>query len=481
MLSFAYCMTSVLEKLYKEKVGEQPVSLVKLTGDGSNRAYYRMVSAHASLIGAVGTSVEENRAFVALAAQFRKCGLKAPQVFALSDDGLCYLQEDFGDDTLFTRLKGARESGSFSADDVEMLCRVMRLLPDVQYKVARDFDFSLCYPVVEFDRRSLFWDLNYFKYCFLKGVGIDFDEVALENEFERLAALLLDERCDTFMYRDFQSRNIMWYNDEPCFIDFQGGRRGPVYYDVASFVGQARAKYPCEVVEAMLDAYISSLERYRKVDRGEFMRKLNVFSIFRLLQNLGTYGFRGLFERKKAFVESIPAALHRLSVLLDGVSHDFPLLSSLVKEIALLPRFMPYEENELTVDVMSFSYRRGIPEDYSGNGGGFVFDCRAIHNPGRYEPYKKLTGMDAPVIEFLETQSNIAAFIDGACALVDEMVETYMRRGFKHIQVCCGCTGGQHRSVYSAEHIARHIAQKYSIKVIVTHKMLNRQYTIEAK
>ncbi|MBR3884145.1 MAG: phosphotransferase [Bacteroidaceae bacterium] len=474
-------MISVLKELYKNRVGEEPCSVVKLTGDGSNRAYYRMMSPHASLIGAVGTSVEENRAFIALANEFRKCGLKAPEIVAVSEDYYCYLQEDFGDETLFIRLKEARESGSFSDNDVDMLCQVMRLLPDIQYKVAKGFDFALCYPVVEFDRRSLFWDLNYFKYCFLKGVGIDFDEVALENEFEHLATLLLDEECDTFMYRDFQSRNIMWHGNAPCFIDFQGGRKGPIYYDVASFVGQARAKYPDCVVEKMIDAYISSLERYRKVDKIEFMQKLNAFSLFRLLQNLGTYGFRGLYERKKAFIESIPAALHRLSALLSRMSNDFPLLSLLVQQIAELPRFVTAGTDGLTVDVMSFSYKRGIPEDYSGNGGGFVFDCRAIHNPGRYEPYKKLTGMDAPVIEFLETKSNITEFVENACSLVDEMVSTYIERKFNHIQVCCGCTGGQHRSVYSAEHIAQHISDKFGVKVVVTHKMLNKQYIIEAK
>ncbi len=474
-------MISVLKELYKNCIGEEPGSVVKLTGDGSNRAYYRMMSAHASLIGAVGTSVEENRAFIALAKVFRECGLKAPEVLAVSVDEHCYLQEDFGDETLFMCLKEARESGTFSTDDVNMLCTVMNLLPDIQYKVAQRFDFSLCYPVAEFDRRSLFWDLNYFKYCFLKGVGIDFDEVALENEFEHLATLLLDEECDTFMYRDFQSRNIMWHDNTPGFIDFQGGRKGPVYYDVASFVGQARAKYPDTVVEQMIDAYILSLQRYRKVNKDVFMRKLNAFSLFRLLQNLGTYGFRGLFERKKAFVESIPAALGRLSVLLENMTTDFPLLNSLVKEIAQLPRFASCDDKELTVDVMSFSYKRGIPEDYSGNGGGFVFDCRAIHNPGRYEPYKKLTGMDAPVIEFLETQSEISSFVHNACLLVDEMVATYLKRGFSHIQVCCGCTGGQHRSVYSAEHIAQHISQKFGVRVVVTHKMLNKQYIIESK
>ena len=362
-----------------------------------------------------------------------------------------------------------------------MLCRIMSLLPDIQFKCAEGFDFGVCYPVAAFDKRSVMWDLNYFKYCFLKGVGVEFNEQLLEDEFERLAQLLLRAGDDTFMYRDFQSRNVMIVGDKPYFIDFQGGRRGPIYYDVASFVGQARACYTPEVVQMMIDAYVEALAAYKKVEREEFMRTLLLFRVFRLLQNLGTYGYRGLFERKKAFVETIPGALVQLQELLAGVSDGFPTLCALVSEIAALPMFQKYDASELTVDVMSFSYRRGIPEDYSGNGGGFVFDCRAIHNPGRYEPYKKLCGMDAPVIEFLEKESDIAAFLENAYSLVDNMVDTYKRRGFTHIQVCCGCTGGQHRSVYSAEHIAHHVAEKFGVKVVVTHKMLNRKYTIEAK
>ena len=203
--------------------------------------------------------------------------------------------------------------------------------------------------------------------------------------------------------------------------------------------------------------------------------------MFRLLQNLETYGFRGLYEHKKAFVETIPGALAQLGGLLAGFKNEFPLLAALVGEIAALPMFVKYDSKELVVDVMSFSYRRGIPDDYSGNGGGFVFDCRAIHNPGRYEPYKKLCGMDKPVMEFLERESDIAAFLENAYALVDNMVDTYKKRGFTHIQVCCGCTGGQHRSVYSAEHIARHVAGKFGVRVVVTHKMLNKKYVIDAK
>lgn len=473
-------MNSVLAGLFYEATGVQCTNFVRLTGDGSNRSYYRMTAGNIAMIGAVGTSVEENRAFLALAGKFLECGLNAPRVYAVSADELCYIMQDLGDTTLFMLMKDSREGGSFSSKDVDALCRVMQLLPDIQYKIADGWDFSQCYPVSDFNSRSVFWDFNYFKYCFLKGAGIDFDEQLLENEFELLASQLLEESDNTFLYRDFQSRNVMWHDGEPYFIDFQGGRRGPIYYDVASFVGQARARYTPEVVERMLKSYIASLSRYRNVDEKEFMQKLDLFRIFRLLQNLGTYGYRGLFERKKTFVESIPAALMQLNDLLCRVQ-DFPYLARVVGETARLPRFVKVEEKELTVDVISFSYKRGIPEDYSGNGGGFVFDCRAIHNPGRYEPYKKLTGMDEPVKHFLETESDIHAFLQNAYSLVDNMVSVYLERGFTHIQVCCGCTGGRHRSVYSAEHIARHIADKYAVCVRVNHSMLNVSYTLEKK
>ena len=473
-----YFQMEKLKDLYIRTFGEEPVAVVRFTGDGSNRAYYRMTGI-VSVMGAVGTSVEENRAFVALSKAFQAAGVAAPKVLAVSNDELCYLQEDLGDVTLYASLASARENGVFKTEDVECLCRVVAELPKIQFGVPEHFDFSLCYPVSDFNERTVMWDLNYFKYCFLKGVGVEFNENRLEDEFVKLAQMLLSDNDNVFLYRDFQSRNVMLKDGKPFFIDFQGGRRGSVYYDIASFVGQARAKYTDAAVDSMIDAYLDVLARYKSVDRKHFMKMLQLFRVFRLLQNLGAYGYRGLFERKKAFVESIPAALEQLSALLDG--GEFPYIMSLVNEIAALPMFVRSESKELVVDVVSFSYKRGIPDDISGNGGGFVFDCRAIHNPGRYEPYKKLTGMDEPVIKFLETESDIAEFLENAYALVDNMVDTYKKRGFTHVQVCCGCTGGQHRSVYSAEHIARHVADKFGVKVVVTHKMQGVHYVIEAK
>lgn len=474
-------MNSKLNELFRNVTGVKPERSVKLTGDGSNRAYYRMTAGEISLLGAVGTSQHENKAFIALAAKFAECRIDVPEIYAVSEDGLCYIMQDLGDETLFMRMKNSRESGCFSHDDIDALCRVMTILPDIQFGVADGFDFGQCYPVSEFDYRSIMWDLNYFKYCFLKGVGVEFDENLLEDEFERMAALLHESEGNTFLYRDFQSRNVMWHEGRPWFIDFQGGRKGPIYYDVASFVGQARAKYPTDVVIRMVEAYKASLSRYISVEDSVFDNKLRLFMIFRLLQNLGTYGYRGIFERKKKFVETIPAALSRLKELLSEMRNEYPQLYSIILDVEGLPRFAPHDKSRLTVDVFSFSYHRGIPEDYSGNGGGFVFDCRSIHNPGRYEPYKKQTGRDDAVIKFLEENSNVAQYLDNVYSLVDEMVEEYLNRGFSHIQICFGCTGGQHRSVYCAERTAHHIAEKFAVRVNVAHKMQAISYTIEPK
>ena len=471
----------ILKELYKTERGEYPQTITKLSGDGSNRCYYRLSSENTSYIGVAGVSKEENVAFITIANTFNECGINAPKIIAASEDMMHYIQEDLGDDSLFSILKESRECGIFSNEDSKKLCQVMSSLADIQFLVGKKLDFNVCYPVSEFDKSSLFWDLNYFKYCFLKNTGIEIDEPCLEKEFTLLSDLLLDENDNTFLYRDFQSRNIMWHNNSPYFIDFQGGRRGPIYYDVASFVGQTRAKYSEEVYEKMIDAYLASLSKYKCVDKEHFIEKLNLFRIFRLLQTLGAYGYRGLFEHKKAFIDPIPSTLSQLLDLLSRCNINLPYIKSVIERVKELPRFTKTEYSGLVVDVMSFSFHRGIPDDYSGNGGGFVFDCRAIHNPGRYAEYKKLNGMDAPVIEFLERESNIAEFLDSAYYMVDNMVDTYSKRGFTHIQICCGCTGGQHRSVYSAEHIAKHIAEKFGVRVNVNHIMLNRSYTIKER
>lgn len=469
-----------LISLYSQMMGVVP-TCQKIKGEGSNRRYYRLTAVRgaveSSVVGVVGESVAENHAFIKLSQHFATKGLPTPKVLAVSDDEMCYLQEDLGNESLFSYLKESIDTGKFSPENLSLLCQTVSCLADIQFLGAEGLDFSVCYPLPAMDRQSVLWDLNYFKYSFLKLTGIDFSELKLEVDLQRMADDLLRYDSNTFLYRDFQSRNVMVKDGKPFFIDFQGGRRGPIYYDVASFVWQAKANYPAEVKQKLVDAYVCSLEKYQRVDRKAFDATLDLFVLFRLIQVLGAYGFRGLFERKEHFIESIPFAMKNIRELLSKNSFDnYPYLVSLLRRLAEDARFQPKvlpDPSRLTVKVFSFSYKKGIPEDESGNGGGYVFDCRGVHNPGRYEEYKQLTGMDKPVIDFLENDGEILTFLRSIYDLADAHVLRYMERGFSSLMFCCGCTGGQHRSVYSAQHLAEHIAKKFGVRVDLCHREQN--------
>ena len=473
-------MNAELKELFGRYSGADAQSVTRLTAAGSNRVYYRLGTPDGkTVVGVEGTNPDENRAFLVIGRHLRAAGLPVPEILAVSDSGMCYLLQDLGDESLFGLMESAREGGSYSPSQTALLEKVMRLLPDLQFKGGDGLDYSVCFPCESFDRRSIFWDLNYFKYSFLKATGLEFHEARLEDDFEKLATVLLaDSPYNTFMYRDFQARNVMVLDGEPWFIDFQGGRRGPVEYDVASFLWQARAAYPASLREHLIDTYIESLGRYRKVDAATFRKGLMHFVLFRTLQVLGAYGFRGYFERKQHFIESIPQAIGNLKDLLsEGVgAKEYPYLVQVLGDMVALPQFAPVSapsDGKLTVRVMSFSYRKGgIPEDNSGNGGGFVFDCRAMHNPGKYEQYKKITGADAPVIEFLESQGEVQRYLENVYGLVDPAVDKYMERGFLNLMVAFGCTGGQHRSLYCANHLADHLKAKYGdrIHILLEHR-----------
>ncbi|MCM1076604.1 MAG: phosphotransferase [Bacteroides sp.] len=458
----------MLVKLYKETYGVEPTSVTALTQAGSNRKYFRLTGPH-DVVGVVGCSAEENETFIYLANHFREKNLPVPKIYAVTDDRIAYLQEDLGDVLLFER-----------RDSPELLKKTIATLPDFQYRGAEGLDFSKCYPVSTFDEQAILWDLNYFKYCFLNTTGIAYSEQALEREFRLMAAQLAANVKDTFMYRDFQSRNVMIKDDMPYFIDFQGGRKGPVEYDVVSFITQARAAFSDDVKNELIETYIKSASRYVDIDEKEFRHRLREFALLRNLQVLGAYGFRGKFERKSHFLRSIPLALSNLSKLMDTPYKDYPYLGKVLTD--MLDKEMHANESmnksdrksSLTVTVTSFSYKKGIPEDLSGNGGGFVFDCRGMENPGRYEEYKPLTGLDVPVIEFLESKGEIMTFLDHCYGLTDPSVECYDRRGFTSLSVNFGCTGGRHRSVYSAQKMAEHIKRKYPyVNVHLIHREQN--------
>ena len=445
---------------------------------GSNRIYTREAdSSGNTFIRVQGTSRTENHAFITMARHFRALGLPVPEVYTVSQDEMTYTQQDLGDILLLDYIRSGRESGDWTEEQISMLEKTIRQLAHIQVEGAKNMDWSVCYPIPAFDRKSIFWDLNYFKYNFLKLTGIDFSEPELENEFEKLADALLEVPCDVFMYRDFQSRNVMIYKDEPYFIDFQGGRRGPIYYDLASFLWQAKANYPQSLREQLLNAYFDELKKINYKSQITNY-KLQTFVLFRTLQVLGAYGFRGLIERKQHFIDSIPFAIQNLNELFDkntDLKAEFPLLyilsTELRKKCERIARPCPDANSTLTVDILSFSFKKGLPEDPSGNGGGYVFDCRSTHNPGKYDEYKQLTGLDQPVIDFLESDGEILTFLDHVYALVDHHVERFIERGFTHLQIAFGCTGGQHRSVYSAEATAKHLRAKYpGINIYVTHR-----------
>ena len=491
-----------LESLFKKHFGSAPQKVEALCGSASHRRYFRLLGDGFSVIGVEGTDPEENRAFLTLDRHFASKGIRVPSV--LAEEGLCYLQEDLGGDSLFDV---AVAGGHFNED---LLCATLAALPKIQVEGAQGLDWSVCYPQPSFDGRMVDFDLNYFKYDYLKLTGAEFNEIRLQEDFDRLKADLLAEPSDTFLYRDFNARNVMVKDGEPWFIDFQGGRRGPVYYDVASFVWQAKAAYPAALREKLVSSYIKALKAYMPVDEKHFRERLRLFVLFRQLQVLGCYGFRGLWEKKQYFADSIPFALQNLRELLPFPQYPYltevltmlsvPEGTQVSKPMAALGRVrgrgpqpvleehgelgrtegakrpegletcVPAGSEQLTVTIYSFSFKKGIPEDASGNGGGYEFDCRGTHNPGKYEEYKQMTVLDQPVIDFLEKDGEILRFLDGVYSVVDHHVKRFLERGFTHLQVSFGCTGGQHRSVYCAEHLAAHLVKEYGVKVHLIHR-----------
>ena len=471
----------ILYELYKKYTGCDAVEITELPSSGSNRRYFRL-SGEPTLIGVVGTSVEENDAFIYMAKHFKEKNLPVPEVFIVSDDRIAYLQEDLGDTILYNVIEKGRLTSVFSEEEKKLLVKTIRKLPDVQFAGADGMDFSHCYPSPGFDARSIMWDLNYFKYCFLKATGLDFLEGKLEDDFQRLTDVLLRSSSATFMYRDFQSRNVMIKDGEPWFIDFQGGRKGPVYYDVASFLWQAKANFPDSLRRELLKEYIDALRKYKPVDEDYFYSQLHHFVLFRTLQVLGAYGFRGYFEKKPHFMQSVPFAIANLRELLKVPYPEYPYLSKVLTDLVNMKQFTDdLQKRTLTVRVMSFAYKKGIPNDPSGNGGGYVFDCRAVNNPGKYDRYKPFTGLDQPVIKFLEDDGEIFPFLEHAYELVDAHVKRFMERGFTNMMVCFGCTGGQHRSVYSAQKMAQHINEKFNVKVELVQREQNIEQTLNAK
>jgi aminoglycoside/choline kinase family phosphotransferase len=468
----------VLQKLFEQHFHASAARIQPLQGQlgGSGRNIVRLSAGRQSAVGILYNVREENIAFLEFSRHFRQHGLPVPEIYAEDLNQGAYLEEDLGDTTLFEFLSKHRTGENIAPDVVEAYRKVVAVLPRFQIEAGRDLNYKVCYPRGSFDRQSIFWDLNYFKYYFLRLAGIPFNEQALEDDFDSLTKFLLSAKGDYFLYRDFQSRNIMLRSGQPFFLDYQGGRKGALHYDIASLLYDAKADLPPELRQQLLDLYIDQLGGFIDVSREAFLHHYYAYVYVRILQALGAYGFRGFYERKVHFLQSVPYALKNLRWLLHNVKLPIALPTLMEAFNSMLAseklQGLASEADNLTVRIVSFSFHRGMPKDESGNGGGFVFDGRSLPNPGREERFKALTGKDAPVIDYLNQQESVHQFLASVLSLVDASVSNYQQRSFKHLMVSFGCTGGQHRSVYLAEQLAKRLRGRNGVEVVVRHREL---------
>ena len=477
----------VLTKLFEERFLSPAAQVQPLDGrlSGSGRKLVRLTNGKVNAIGVLYNVREENVAFLEFSKYFRRHGLPVPEIYAEDLNQGAYLEEDLGDTTLYEFLSANRAGQNIAPPVIEAYRKVVAVLPRFQVEAGRGVNYKASYPRASFDRQSITWDLNYFKYYFLRLAGVLFNEQALEDDFGSLTEFLLSADRDYFLYRDFQSRNVMWRDASPWFIDYQGGRKGALQYDIASLLFDSKADLPPQLRQQLLDEYLARLSGFIPLDRDAFMRHYYAYVYVRLMQALGAYGFRGFYEQKTHFLQSVPYALKTLRWLLEQVELPIALptlmgafrgmlnsekLQALTSEAESVS-----ETDHLTVRIFSFSFHRGLPKDETGHGGGFVFDARSLPNPGREERYKPLTGKDAPVIDYLSHQKTVHQFLAGATSLVDSSLANYQSRGFKNLMVSFGCTGGQHRSVYLAEELAKHLRARNGLNVVVRHLELEKQ------
>lgn len=468
-----------LTKLFQGWSNESVETIKALPASGSDRKYYRITGKTKTAIAAYNPNKAENQAFINFTNHFQSKGINVPKIYATDLENDIYLQQDLGDLSLYQHLFATRQGNEFTPELMDLYKQSVEELAKIQLLGHQGLDYNnWCFQITEFDKQSMLWDLNYFKYYFLKVSGLSFDEVKLEADFQNLTDYLNQANRNAFMFRDFQARNIMLHDKEPYLIDYQGGRKGAMPYDLASLLCQAKADIPLETREELLQHYLKTAKAIEaNFDEKEFMQFYYPFVLIRAIQVLGAYGFRGLYEKKPHFLSSIPFAMKNIVWVLSQLENQYDLKIPYLKTILLQltthqdwNQYLPKGGNgKLTVTVSSFSYKRGIPLDLSGNGGGHVFDCRAIHNPGRYQPYKKITGRDQAVIDFLLTKSNISEFVENAKRIVVPSVERYMERGFTSLMVSFGCTGGQHRSVYSCDQMAKFLRENYDVNVVVNH------------
>ena len=464
-----------IKKLYKTIHTQDWDQIQKIPQSGGDRIYFRIIQGDQSWIATYNTNIRENDTFIYFAGHFYAKGLPVPNVLAISEDHSIYLQADLGTVSLLEVLEKEGKTDYVFG----LFQKSLKALAKLQVQGGQGLDYSYCLTSHEFGKHSILTDLLYYKYYFLDTLQYPYDKQTLIDEFELLSDQLASKQFNHFLFRDFQSRNIIVNNDEVYFIDFQGGMQGGLSYDVASLLWQAKAELPNEWKEKLLDYYIQEVLQLlpTPIDTVQFKKQYNGFVLLRLLQVLGAYGFRGLFERKAHFLTSIPLGLNNLKNFLQvyKLDKDTPVFAGILDWMVgeeVIQRFVPPTANEqtpLVITINSFSYKKGLPKDDSENGGGFIFDMRGILNPGRYEEYKKLSGLDKPVQDFLEQNTKMNTFLNSVWDLIDITVENYLTRDFEYFQINFGCTGGQHRSVFAAEQTARHLKDKYKVKVDLTH------------
>ncbi len=477
----------VLKKLFEQHFGFAAEDVTPLQGQlgGSGRAILRLRGKAASAIGIMYSVREENVAFLEFSRHFRRHGLPVPEIYGEDLSQGAYLEEDLGDITLFEYLSANRAGDSVAQPAVDAYRKVVAALPCFQVEAGRDVNYKVCYPRASFDRQSIAWDLNYFKYYFLRLAGVSFNEQALESDFGRLTKFLLAAPHDYFLYRDFQSRNVMLRGGEPWFVDYQGGRKGALQYDIASLLFDGKADLSPELRQRLLDYYLECLAQFVDIGRDIFMEHYYAYVYIRIMQALGAYGFRGFYERKPHFLQSVPYALKNLRWLAHNIRLPIALpalmdaCERMIESKKLLEVVSSAGEPakrpvDLTARIFSFSFHRQAPVDESGNGGGFVFDARSLPNPGREERFRQLNGKDAAVIEYLEAQPSVLEFLGHARALVDGAVSNFRGRGFRDLMISFGCTGGQHRSVYLAEQMAKHLGGIDGVEAVVRHIELEK-------
>ena len=470
----------ILKNLFERHFQTTAERVIPIQGQlgGSARNIFRIANGKFTAIGVVYGVREENVAFLEFSKHFRRHGLAVPEIYVEDLNRDAYLQEDLGDTTLFEFLSKNRAGDSVAPEVIEAYRTALATLPRFQIEAGRDLDYTVCYPRDSFDRQSIAWDLNYFKYYFLRLAGIPFNEQALEDDFARLTEFLLSAGREYFLYRDFQSRNIMLRDGLPFFLDYQGGRRGALQYDVASLLYDAKADLPPALRQELLDHYLQNLEQYSDLTREAFMHHFYAYVYVRMMQAMGAYGYRGFFERKAHFLQSVPYALKNLRWLVHNVELplNVPTLLAAFKSMLASEKLqaLASETESLVVRVFSFSFHQGPPKDDTGHGGGYIFDARSLPNPGREERFKNLTGKDASVIGYLMQHESVHQFLASVMSLVDASVSSYQNRGFKHLMVSFGCTGGQHRSVYLAEQLAKHLRSRNGVEVVVQHLGLEK-------